>query len=173
MTTGFHQLALGDTVQLKGPLGSFVWNGQGLANWKGSDRKVKEVGMICGGSGITPILQVLRSIFLDALDTETMVWVLSANKTEQDILCRDELDALHAQHGPHRLKLHYALSDESPPGWTGSIGRIDNNMLKSEMPCPSEQGIILVCGPEPMIKYAVKPGLEAIGWDIEKYLVVF
>ena len=51
MTTGFHQLALDDTVQLKGPLGSFIWNGQGLANWKGSDRKVKEVGMICGGSG--------------------------------------------------------------------------------------------------------------------------
>ena len=42
MTTGFHQLALDDTVQLKGPLGSFIWNGQGLANWKGSDRKVKE-----------------------------------------------------------------------------------------------------------------------------------
>jgi len=51
MTTGFHQLTLGDTVQLKGPLGSFVWNGQGRVSWKGSERKVKEVGMICGGSG--------------------------------------------------------------------------------------------------------------------------
>jgi len=51
MTTGFHQLVLGDTVQLKGPLGSFVWNGQGVANWRGSERKIKEVGMICGGSG--------------------------------------------------------------------------------------------------------------------------
>ncbi|KAL4079389.1 hypothetical protein J3A83DRAFT_4409606 [Scleroderma citrinum] len=172
MTTGFHQLALGDIVQLKGPLGSFIWNGQGLANWKGSDRKFKEVGMICGGSGITPILQVLRSIFLDALDTETKVWVISANKTEQDILCRDELDALYAQHGPHRLKLHYVLSNASA-GWTGSTGRINNNMLKAEMPCPSEQGIILVCGPEPMINFTVKPGLQAAGWDVEKYLVVF
>ncbi|KAI9569846.1 hypothetical protein HD554DRAFT_2327805 [Boletus coccyginus] len=172
MTTGFHQLALGDTVQLKGPLGSFTWNGQGLASWKGSERKVKEVGMICGGSGITPILQVLRSIFLDALDTETKVWVISANKTEQDILCRDELDTLYARHGPRRLKLHYVLG-EGPPGWTGSIGRIENDVLRTEMPCPSEQGIILVCGPEPMIKYAVKPGLQAAGWDIEKYLVVF
>lgn len=51
MTTGFHQLVLGDTVQLKGPLGSFVWAGQGVANWRGIDRKIKEVGMICGGSG--------------------------------------------------------------------------------------------------------------------------
>ena len=124
------------------------------------------------GAGITPILQVLRSIFLDTLDTETKVWVISANKTVQDILCKDELDALYAQHGPHRLKLHYVVND-GPPGWTGSIGRIDNNMMKAEMPCPSEQGIVLVCGPEPMIKYAVKPGLEAAGWDIEKSLVVF
>ncbi|KAF8137711.1 hypothetical protein EV363DRAFT_1414909 [Boletus edulis] len=172
MTTGFHQLALDDTVQLKGPLGSFIWNGQGAASWKGIDRKVKEVGMICGGSGITPILQVLRSIFLDALDTETKVWLISTNKTEQDILCRDELDALYAEHGPHRLKLHYILG-RAPPGWTGSTGRIDNNILRTEMPRPSEEGIILVCGPEPMINYAVKPGLQAAGWDTEKYLVVF
>ena len=117
-------------------------------------------------------MQVLRGIFLDTLDTETKVWVISANKTEQDILCRDELDALYAQHGPDRLKLHYVLGEASP-GWTGSIGRIENDMIRERMPCPSEQGIILVCGPEPMIKYAVKPGLQAAGWDIDKYLVVF
>lgn len=117
-------------------------------------------------------MQVLRSIFLDALDTETKVWLISANKTEKDILCRNELDALYAQYGPHRLKLHYILGN-APPGWMGSTGRIDNDMLREKMPCPSEQGIILVCGPEPMIKYAVKPGLQAAGWDIEKYLVVF
>lgn len=122
--------------------------------------------------GITPILQVLRGIFLDALDTETKVWVISANRTETDILCRDELDALYAKHGPHRMKLHYVLGT-APPGWTGSVGRIDNEMIKTELPSPSEQGIILVCGPEPMINYAVKPGLQAAGWDPEKYLVVF
>lgn len=99
--------------------------------------------------------------------------MISANKTEQDILCREELDALYAQHGPHRLKLHYVLSSAPPPGWTGSVGRINNDLLKAEMPCPSEEGIVLVCGPEPMINHAVKPGLQAAGWDIEKYLVVF
>ncbi|KAI6043890.1 hypothetical protein EDC04DRAFT_3056554 [Pisolithus marmoratus] len=172
MTTGFHQLKLGDTVQLKGPLGSFTWNGLGVANWKGSERKVKEVGMICGGSGITPILQVLRSIFNDAGDTETRVWVISANRNEEDILCRDELDRLFAQHGPHRLKLHYILS-KPPATWTGGTGRIDEKLLKIHMPDPSEHGMVLVCGPDPMINQAVKPGLKVAGWDIEKCLVVF
>ncbi|KAG1716821.1 hypothetical protein ID866_343 [Astraeus odoratus] len=122
--------------------------------------------------GITPILQVLRSIFLDEMDTETKVWVISANKAEEDILCRDELDALFARHGPHRLKLHYVLSNASTT-WTGNRGRVDEELLKMHMPKPSEQGIILVCGPDPMITYAVKPGLQAVGWDIENFLVVF
>ncbi|KAI6043896.1 hypothetical protein EDC04DRAFT_2866090 [Pisolithus marmoratus] len=172
MTTGFYQLQLGDTVQLKGPLGSFIWNGLGVVNWKGSERKIKEVGMICGGSGITPILQVLRSIFNDDGDTETRVWVISANRTEEDILCRDELDTLFARHGPHRLKLHYIL-DNAPATWKGSVGFIDEQLLKAHMPGPSEHGIILVCGPGPMITRAVKPGLKAAGWDIENHLVVF
>nr|AGO04408.1 nitrate reductase [Pisolithus tinctorius] len=172
MTTGFHQLEVADTVQLKGPLGSFIWKGLGVANWRGSERKVKEVGMICGGSGITPILQVLRSIFLDTSDTETRVWVISANRTEEDILRRAELDLLFAQHGPHRLKLHYVLS-KAPATWEGSTGRINEELLKAHIPGPSEHGILLVCGPDPMINQAVKPGLKAAGWNIENHLVVF
>lgn len=53
MTTGFHQLRLGDSVELKGPLGSFIWDEPNAALWKGIRVAVKEVGMICGGSGTT------------------------------------------------------------------------------------------------------------------------
>lgn len=51
MTTGFHQLCLGDSVEVKGPFGSFTWAGPGTALWKEIEMKVDEVGMICGGSG--------------------------------------------------------------------------------------------------------------------------
>ena len=51
MTTGFHQLEIGDEVELKGPLGSFVWQGNGTAMYRGVPRKYKQIGMICGGSG--------------------------------------------------------------------------------------------------------------------------
>jgi len=53
MTTGFHQLRIGDSVELKGPLGSFIWDGPSTALWKGVRIAVKEVGMICGGSGMS------------------------------------------------------------------------------------------------------------------------
>ncbi|KAG2156769.1 uncharacterized protein EDB93DRAFT_1307360 [Suillus bovinus] len=171
MTTGLHQLRIGDSVELKGPLGSFIWDGPSIALWKGIKRSIKEVGMICGGSGITPILQVLRSILQNA-ESETRVWVVSANKTEQDILCREELDLLFALHGKGRFKLHYALS-VAPEEWPYSVGRINDVLLSEHMPRHSEHGLILACGPDAMITHAVKPGLQSMGWDIEKSLVVF
>ncbi|KAF9219482.1 hypothetical protein BS17DRAFT_740579 [Gyrodon lividus] len=172
MTTGFHQLVLGDTVELKGPLGSFVWAGKGIANWRGIERKVEEIGLVCGGSGITPVLQVLRSILDDDSDTTTKVWLISANKTEEDILCRRELDKLFAVHGPDRFKLHYILS-KATETWTSSIGRINKNLIAEHLPQPSEHGLILACGPDAMISQAVKPGLHDVGWDINEFLVVF
>lgn len=70
--------------------------------------------MVCGGSGVTPILQVLRGIFDDAEDVETRVWLLNGNRMVADILCREDLDTYL---GPHseRYKLHHTLSTPCPP----------------------------------------------------------
>lgn len=100
----FNELQIGDSLEMRGPLGSFTWIGGGVASWKGIKRKVRNVIMICGGSGkhisspflflhglsssytgITPIIQVLRGILLDGEDTDTAIWLLYANKTEDDI----------------------------------------------------------------------------------------
>jgi cytochrome-b5 reductase len=70
--------------------------------------KVKKFSMLCGGTGITPIYQVLCAILRDAKDTTEMS-LLFANRTEADILLKDELDMLARGH-PNRLKVHYILS---------------------------------------------------------------
>lgn len=51
MTLGFEELQVGEYVEFKGPLGSFKWLGGGVAEWRGVQRPVKKVGLICGGSG--------------------------------------------------------------------------------------------------------------------------
>jgi nitrate reductase (NAD(P)H) len=51
MTMGFNELVIGDKVEFKGPIGHFVWQAPGLALWKNVERRVRKVGMICGGSG--------------------------------------------------------------------------------------------------------------------------
>jgi nitrate reductase (NAD(P)H) len=98
--------------------------------------------------------------------------MLNANRTEEDILCRSELDKLFAVHGPDRFKLHYILS-KAPETWTSSVGRINEKLIVDHLPQPSEHGLILVCGPDAMISHAIKPGLRNVGWDINEFLVVF
>ncbi|GAA98798.1 uncharacterized protein L969DRAFT_76523 [Mixia osmundae IAM 14324] len=171
-TTAFHALSIGDEIEMKGPLGSFVWEGKGMARWKGNQRKVKNLGMICGGSGITPILQVLRGVLHDKEDNDTHLWLLDGNRQFEDILCNEELEELAAAHS-HRYRLHHTLTtDKHPAGWSYSKGRIDDNMLKLHLPQPSDDALILICGPEGMIEGA-KKGLTRLGWDIASSLVVF
>ncbi|KAJ1309428.1 hypothetical protein OPQ81_006204 [Rhizoctonia solani] len=138
MSVGFHQLVIGDTIELKGPLGSFVWNGNGVALWKGLERRVRNIGLICAGSGITPILQVLRSVLEDDTDHDTRLWLLDSNRTEQDILCRDELLSFSERKG--RMKAHFTLSKSPREGWTFSTGRINDEMMKAHLPSPRYPG---------------------------------
>ncbi|KAF8327132.1 uncharacterized protein EI90DRAFT_3225200 [Cantharellus anzutake] len=180
MTVGFHELVVGDTVEFKGPLGSFVWEGKGNLRWKGVPRSgIRHLGLICGGSGITPILQVLRSVLHDGEDSETHLYLLDVNRTESDILCWGELDTWYELHGDkardisrRRLKIHYTLSRPSPQ-WTFGTGRVNDGMLETHMPPPSDDAMVLVCGPGGMVDDAVKPGLERLGWDVSRALVVF
>ena len=51
MSNVLHTLPLNESVEMKGPLGSFIWLGGGRARIKEVDVRVKKVGMVCGGSG--------------------------------------------------------------------------------------------------------------------------
>lgn len=150
MTLGFAELEVGDVVELKGPIGHFIWQGDGKALIHGTTTAVREVGMVCAGSGITPILQVLRGIFEDPSDTTTKAWVLDINREFDDILCREELDSLASQF-PSRFSLRYSLTAKNiPVDWKHSVGRVNLEMLETHLPSPSKEGVVCLCGPPPM-----------------------
>jgi len=155
MTVGFAELALGNVVELKGPIGHFVWEGNGTARIHGKQRRICELGMVCGGSGITPILQVLRGIFQDPADESTTVKVLNINRHIDDILCRAELDELVEKY-PSRLRVRYSLTGSPiPGGWTHSVGRVDSKMIEEYLPAPHPDRIVCVCGP-PLMEQLVR-----------------
>ena len=155
MTLGFSELVLGDVVELKGPIGHFTWKGKGVITLHDQEKHVTEVGLVCGGSGITPILQILQAILTDdddddLLDCYTKVWVLDVNRFIEDILCREQLDQLALKHRS-RFRLHYSLTGKPVPSdWSYSTGRITSEILKEHLPTPGEDKLVCLCGPSPM-----------------------
>lgn len=87
------------------------------------------VYLIAAGTGFTPMIRLIN-IYLhgDELNNSSGVKLLFANKTEEDIIWKDQLDNL-AQKLPDRFSVQYVLSGPSEK-WTGLKGRVDKDMLK-------------------------------------------
>lgn len=161
MTQAIDALPIGHFVDFKGPIGKFEYLGRGLCAINGISRTVKRFIMICGGSGITPIFQVLRAVMNDKEDPTKCV-VLDGNRLAEDILCKEDLDTF-ARENPDRCKLLYTLT-KAPDGWQGLRGRIAGPLLK-EYCCRSgeTESMVLICGPEALEK-SVHIALNEQGW---------
>jgi len=93
------------------------------------------------------MLQIVREIVRNHSD-KTEIRLLFANVSEDDIILRDEIDALRHLHPNFKVK--YCL-DNPPADWDGYSGYITKEMLEEFMPPPEDQNLILVCGPPPMM----------------------
>lgn len=172
MSQHLNNMAIGETIDVRGPKGKLTYHGRGRFEIKerpndaaGVQHRAKNVGMIAGGSGITPMLQIIRAMIKDAEDT-TRVWLLFANQTEADILLRPELEAIAETHKA-RFTLWYTL-DRPAEGWRFSSGFISQPMLAEHMPPCSPDTLILMCGPPAMINMACVPNLDALGYAKDK-----
>ena len=105
-------LPIGDTIDVRCPSGLPIYNWKGVFDIK-EDKKgpsenvqVKQLSKIVGGTGITPIMQLVTAVFRD-LDDDTCLIILFANQTEEDILPRNELEEVQKQHPNMKKKLHF------------------------------------------------------------------
>ncbi|XP_030637481.1 NADH-cytochrome b5 reductase 3 isoform X2 [Chanos chanos] len=166
MSQYLESLRIGDTIDFRGPSGLLVYKGRGkfaIRPDKKSEpviKTAKQVGMIAGGTGITPMLQIIRAVMKDPKD-QTVCHLLFANQTEKDILLRPELEEVLANN-PSRFKLWFTL-DRAPDGWEYSEGFISEDMVRDHLPPPSDDTLILMCGPPPMIQFACNPNLDKVG----------
>lgn len=160
MSQFLDTLKIGDTVDVKGPIGHFTYTGNGTFIKNRRPGKANQLSMIAGGTGITPMYQVIKAILKDPSD-KTQIKLLYANRTVDDILLHQELESLASQHA--NFDIWYTL-DIPPEKWAYSTGFITEEMLKLSMFPASENGIVLMCGPKPMIDFACKPNLEKQGW---------
>jgi nitrate reductase (NAD(P)H) len=169
MTSALDSIPIGHFVDFKGPTGHFEYLSKGNCTIHGKPRFIKRFIMICGGSGITPIFQVLRAVLQDSED-KTQCLVLDGNRDEQDILCREEMDML-VKGNEDRCKLLHTLSKPSET-WTGLKGRVGQELLEKEVGTFVESNgeeLVLICGPEALEK-SVHGLLNGMGWKDEDLL---
>jgi NAD(P)H-flavin reductase len=157
----------GDYLEIMGPVGLHEYLGRGTFKFPGQTKTVSEVGMMAGGTGLTPMMQVVQAALRDSGDTCKFT-LLYANKREDDILCKDMLDELEKS-SQGRFKVHYTL-DFPPAGWTGKTGFITQEMIKECLPPVSAGPLMLMCGPPPMVQFACKQNLEAMGYDKKSFI---
>ena len=133
-------------VEAHGPFGQFYFD-------KSRDRKIT---MFAGGSGITPVMSMLRYIAEAAPDTETTL--VYAVHSEQDIIFEEELAGL-----PNRLpRFRYHVIASSPGAtWRGDRGRVDRDMIAAKLNDTGQQTFFL-CGPVGFMA-TVKDALLSLG----------
>ena len=164
MTQYLESLKNGDTMLMEGPKGRLVYEGEGkfIISRKALPQRKTKIGMVAGGTGITPCYQVIQSA-LNGNDG-TQLTLIYGSRTVEDIILREELIQL-AQNNPQRFKLHLTV-DIKPedPNWKGGVGFVTKEMIKAYLPAPSPETIILYCGP-PIFEDMMKGHVEALGYS--------
>lgn len=179
LTQHIFNMQIGDQIEMRGPQGKFTYRGNGNFDVATSatekiERHVDAFAMVAGGSGITPMMQIIRAIEKNPND-RTQCYLVFGNQTENDILLREELDTLVARDS--RFHVWYSVDRDFSPSWKFSTGYVCEEMLLDHVPVPTKFGtdeikqnkgirsaVGLMCGPPPMIKFAVKPNLLKIGY---------
>ncbi|HEY0227938.1 MAG TPA: ferredoxin--NADP reductase, partial [Mycobacterium sp.] len=144
----------GDRLQIMGPSGSFCIPSPSSVP--------KELVLIAVGSGITPIMSILRTMMTET--KECRVALIYGNRTEEDIIFAAALAELCATY-PDRLVVRHVLTKPSPT-WTGATGRLDHVGLRRQLSdlATGPGSHYYICGPEGVMEGArnalVEDGIE-------------
>ncbi|CAR28218.1 hypothetical protein ZYGR_0N07100 [Zygosaccharomyces rouxii] len=152
----FGELEIGDKIEVRGPKGFYEY----------APNVFNHIGMVAGGTGISPMYQIIKAIASDPSD-KTKVSLIYGNQNEEDILLKAELDTIVASR-PDQFKVFYLLDNPPKEGWNGGAGYVTQDIMKTHLPNPKGDGTqLLVCGPPGLVS-AVKRSAVALGYEKAK-----
>lgn len=123
--------------------------------------KPKKIGMIVGGTGITPMIQALHAILGDVTNDKEAA-MLYGSRDSGDILGKELLDNWEKDYGSYgkggKFSVTHVLSHEKEESeWTGKRGFISKELIEEHFGSPDEDVLIFVCGPPIMYKIFCGP----------------
>jgi aromatic O-demethylase, reductase subunit len=140
----FGSVAVGDRVELTGPLGDFHLPGE-------ADDEGEPMACIAGGTGLAPILGIVRTALLRRPDREIVLY--HGVRRRDDLYDLDRLAELQAQHPG--LRFVPVLSDEPvPAGSDCRTGFPTDAFVEDQGSARGWSGWL--CGPPPMVEAGVK-----------------
>ena len=137
----------GDVLESTAPAGEFHYN----PLFHG-----EELVMIAGGSGITPMMSMIREVTDRGLKRRMHLFYGSRNT--DDIIYKQKLERLASNH--ENLTVDFVIS-EPEEAYQGLTGFIDGKLLKDRLGDLTKKTFYL-CGPEAMYKFCQKE-LEGLG----------
>ncbi len=143
-----HNQHIGDSVLISGPNPGGHW----------MDGMAKRVGFVAGGTGITPMISIIRWILAQRLDAE--LFLIYANKTNPDIIFRQEWARAMRDHPNFHC---YHVLENPPADWREGTGRITTDSLRQHLPPPGPDTCIFLCGPPPMVD-TLEAALKVLGY---------
>lgn len=139
-------LELGDTVELRGPLGGwFVWRPE----------QSQPIQLIGGGSGVVPLIAMIRTHA--RVGSSIPMQLLYSLRAPEDAFFRDELCQ---RTSTARTTWHYTRA--VPRGWSRSAGRLTAEDLKRDTLTPEQAPLTYVCGPTGFVE-TVSRALTSLG----------
>ncbi|RNF05181.1 NADH-dependent fumarate reductase-like protein [Trypanosoma rangeli] len=124
---------------------------------------IRQFALIAGGSGVAPMLQILRAALSHPyVDKTESVRLLYAAEEYEELTYRDTLRR-YAKEYPDKFAYEFVLSNP-PEGWTGGVGFVDRESMQKTLQQPSNDLLVAICGP-PAMQRAVKNELLMMGYN--------
>jgi len=148
-----ERAAIGLTVEARGPLGRFCFQ----------ENEHQRIALFAGGSGITPLISILR--YIDDLCLDTKATLFYSVRAPHDIIFERELELLKQRLPSFQLVIVVTQPDA---GWTGPTGRLGRELVIEHLGDLSNLTCFL-CGPEGFMDH-VKDLLISLGIDTTRIL---
>lgn len=152
-----RELKVGETIEVMTPMGNF--------HTPLSGGKSKNYVLFAGGSGITPMMSILKSVLY--VEKQSKVILIYANKDEESTIFKQEIDDLAA--GNENLKVVYVFDTPKV-----SLSELQTGIVSVEKAKMLIENFVritadeyFICGPGPMMEN-VKTSLETFKIAKEK-----
>ncbi|MBY0568229.1 MAG: phenylacetate-CoA oxygenase/reductase subunit PaaK [Hyphomonadaceae bacterium] len=155
------ELKAGDELEVMAPHGAFCWSFDSSAR--------REYVAFAGGSGITPILSLLKTAL--AMEPHSRFTLFYGNRNSMGVMFLEEIAGLKDRY-IDRLSVYHFLEDEEEEIelFNGRLDRAKTETLLSSLVRPENIDTFFICGPGPMMD-AVEEALLAKNVEKQRILI--